>query len=511
MNTNKIRNFNRRDFLKAMGIGTVVMSMPRIVFSSEKIQKPNILWIVAEDLSPDLGCYGNKLVKTPNIDKLASEGVRFTNAFVSAPVCSTARSAIWTGMYQTSVGIHHHTTNPPIELPNPVKVLTEYFRAAGYFTTNCGKGRKEIWDMDEYFSTPGKTHWNFKANEAYDGTDWRQRKPGQPFFAQVNIHETHRWFNMDPENPIDPDNVKLPPYYPDHPISRRDWASYLECAQVLDWKVGKILKRLDDDGLANNTIVVFFGDHGRDYPRGKWTLYEGGIRIPLIIRWPWHLKLGTVADDLVSAIDLGPTCMNLVDIEVPDHMNGQPFLGPNAEKREYIVAARDRCDDTYDHVRCIRTKRFKYIRNFLPELPLLQPGDQNTFAGPMATLMKVLHAQGKLTPQQKRLLARSRPEEELYDLQNDPHELVNLAGNPRYQTTLNELRSTLDRWIKETGDKGVVPEAPEVVAEVVRRYQYHLVRNLKDRGLSLDSTPEEILAWWEKEVNRRRYQKIKKK
>lgn len=222
-----------------------------------------------------------------------------------------------------------------------------------------------------------KNDFNFIVNNPFDGTDWRQCKAGQPFFAQAQCFEVlrdHRTgrFTRDPENPIEPDKVKLPPYYPDYPITRRDWADYLEYIQIFDKKLGGILNRLEDNRLADNTVVVFFGDHGRAHARDKQFLYEGGIHVPLIIRWPGHIKPGTVVDDLVSLIDLGPTCLKLAGIEPPSHMEGQDFMGSDATKRQYIVAARDRCDETYDRIRCVRTKRLKYIRNFFPNCPYMQ-------------------------------------------------------------------------------------------------------------------------------------------
>jgi len=485
---------NRRDFLKkcAVGAGGVALSsqLSRMAFPAAERERPNILWIIAEDFCPDLGCYGHPLVKTPNIDKLASEGVRYTNAFTTSPVCSASRSGFMTGMYQTSIGAHQHRTPNKKPLPPNVRVITDYFGTAGYFTCNCGGGN---------WQRRGKTDFNFEAKRPFDGTDWRRRKPGQPFYAQVNFSETHRNFKRDPENPIDPDKVEIPPYYPDHPITRRDWADYLECAQVLDQKMGRVLKRLQEDGLADTTIVFFFGDHGRPHVRGKQFLYEGGIHIPLIIRWPGHIKPSTVVDDLVSAIDFGPTCMSLAGIEPPSSMQGQAFLGPDAKRRQYIVSARDRCDETYDRIRCVRTKRLKYIRNFYPNFPYTQPNLYKKRQYPVLTLMEVLYAQGKLTPEQARFMASHRPAEELYDLQNDRHELHNLAEDPRYQTALKELRAILNQWIEETKDQGEIPEDPRIAAEqFLTRHFPNSERVMKRRGLSPDITPAEYLEYWEK-------------
>ena len=487
---------NRRDFLKVAGSGlasfAVLESSAHLALGAANHKRPNILWIVAEDFCPDLSCYGTEVVKTPNIDKLASQGALFTNAFTTAPVCSASRSAFMTGMYQTTIGAHQHRAAEYKPLADNLHLITHYFQKAGYFTSNSGQNWKK----------PGKTDFNFKVKKAFDGTDYRQRKPGQNFFSQINFSETHRDFKRDTENPIDPDTVKLPPYYPDHPITRRDWADYLECAQVLDKKVGKVLQRLEDDGLADNTIVFFFGDNGRPHIRGKQFLYEGGIHVPLIIRWPGHIKPGTIVDDLVSAIDFGPTCMSLVGMDIPPHMQGSPFLGPKKSKqRNYIFAARDRCDETVERIRCVRDKRFKYIRNYRPHLPYMQPNMYKMRQYPVYSLMPILYAQGKLTPDQARFMAPVKPAEELYDLTNDPHELNNLADKPEHKDVLKRMSDLLDEWVKQTNDKGEIPEDPALAARVCLNKHAPWHKNVMEkRGLTVDITPHEYLKYWQKRL-----------
>jgi len=475
-----------------MGAGaTALAASPTVTADGTAKNKPNVVWLISEDTSPDLGCYGAPTVKTPNFDRFAREGMRFTNAFVTGPVCSAARSAFMTGMYQTSIGAHNHRSHREdgYTLPEPVKVFAEYFRAAGYFTSN-GNGVPD--------SRPGKNDFNFTVDKPFDGTDWSQREPGQPFFAQVNFFMTHRDFKRDKENPIDPADVQLPPYYPDHPVARRDWADYLESLQVLDRQIGTVLKRLEDEGLADNTIVFYFGDHGRPHVRGKQWLYEGGIHIPLIIRWPGHIEPGSVNDGMVSSIDFAPTSLSLAGITPPEHMQGQVFLGPDAETRDMIFAARDRCDETVDRIRCVRTRRYKYIRNFYPDRPYTQSNAYKRKQYPVLTLMEVLHKRGELTPEQARFMAPTRPKEELYDLQADPYELHNLADEPEAAGTLKELRAELERWIEETDDRGRIPEDRETIkywTEVSQRYG-----RLENRGLSEDISPEEYLKWWEKQL-----------
>ena len=454
----------RRNFLKVIGTGAVSMTLPACMSaqqSSGKGARPNILWILSEDISPDLSCYGTPVVETPNLDKLADQGVRFTNAFTTSPVCSTSRSAMITGMHQGSIGAHHHRShrNDGYTLPEPVRLITEYFRRAGYFTANVKTAAPGV-------RGSGKTDFNFKFSNAFDGSDWNQRKPGQPFFAQLSISMTHRgkqWKGLDKklDNPVDPAKVKLPPYYPDHPIVRQDWATYLNSIQMMDQYVGKILQRLDNEGLADNTVVIFIGDHGRCHVRGKQWLYDAGIRIPLIVRWPGKLKTGRVNEDLVSAIDISATVLNIAGIKPPKHIQGQIFLGPGAKKRKYIFAARGRCDETIECIRCVHDKRYSYIRNYMAYRPWMAPNRYKDTSYPMRELLRSLHAKGKLTPAQKQFLAPTKPPEELYDLKNDPYELHNLAGSPEHKNVLKRMRAAHIKWMRQTADLGLIPE-PEL-------------------------------------------------
>jgi arylsulfatase A-like enzyme len=489
----------RRDFLKTVGCGMAASLLPGCAAETVREQpadapRPNILWLISEDTSPDLACYGNGLVKTPQLDKLASEGALYTNAFVTAPVCSAARSAFMTGMYQTSIGVHNHRSHrrDGYTLPEPVEVITQYFQRAGYYTCNsAGLAYKKL----------GKTDWNFtpKGN-AFEGTDWSGRKPDQPFFAQINFSLTHRTFKRDKQNPIDPNTVELPPYYPDHPITRRDWADYLESLQVLDTQIGVALTWLQKEGLADNTIVMYFGDHGRPHVRGKQWLYEGGIRIPMMVRWPGHIEPGTVVNDLVSSVDFAPTFLSLAGIKPPKHLQGHAFLGPKQKARTCVFAARDRCDGTVDHIRCVRSQRYKYIRNYYPDQPYTQFNAYKKLQYPVLTLMQLLHRQGKLTPEQARFMAPTRPPQELYDLEQDPFELHNLADDPDHKGVLKEHSRKLDEWIKATKDQGKKPEDPNVVAYWQDDMAKSFERKMKQRGLTIDISDEDYLKWWEKKL-----------
>jgi len=489
----------RRDFLKSVGCGMAATLLPGCQAETARKQvasspRPNILWLISEDTSPDLACYGNPLVKTPQLDKLASEGALFRNAFVTGPVCSASRSGFMTGMYQTSVGVHNHRSHRQdgYTLPDPVEVITQYFRRAGYYTCNsAGLTYKKL----------GKTDWNFtpRAN-AFQGSDWTGRQPGQPFFAQMNFSLTHRTFQRDKRNPIDPATVELPPYYPDHPITRRDWANYLESLQMLDTQIGVALTWLEKEGLADNTIVMYFGDHGRPHVRGKQWLYEGGIRIPMIVRWPGHIEPGTVVDDLVSSVDFAPTFLSLAGITPPEHLQGHPFLGPEKETRACVFAARDRCDETVDRIRCVRSRRYKYIRNYYPNRPYTQFNAYKKLQYPVLTLMQILHRQGRLTPEQSLFMASTRPREELYDLEHDPFEVHNVASDAEYASVLKDHSNKLDEWIKATKDQGETPEAPEVIAYWEDEMVRHFEQQLKQRGLSPAISDEDYLAWWEKKL-----------
>jgi N-sulfoglucosamine sulfohydrolase len=430
---------------------------------------PNILWLVAEDFGPELGCYGTAQVWTPNLDRLAAGGVRYTRAYSTAPVCSASRSAFMTGMYQTTIGAHNHRSHRDdgYRLPAGVRLIPERMRDAGYFTANVRSMPASFG-----FSGTGKTDWNFTHDgKPFDSDKWTDLKGHQPFFAQVNFQETHRAFHA--PRRADPDKVAIPPYYPDHPVTRRDWAAYLDAASELDRKVGLILDQLETEGLAGNTVVVFMGDHGQAHVRGKQFCYEEGLHIPLIIRWPDRVAPpagfhpGRVDDRLIEAIDLAPTFLALGGIAKPEGMQGRVFLGDRADApRQYALGARDRCDETVFRLRTVRDARYRYIRNFTPDRPFLQRNAYKEESYPVWNLLKELDARGELTSVQKVLTAPTMPAEELYDLEVDPHEVHNLADSetPIHRAALARLRGELGRWVEDTGDQGRSFEPPDVVA-----------------------------------------------
>ncbi len=453
------RHINRRTFNRIAGsmaghaalTSGLLSAAPFAGFCQQEGKRPNILWIFADDLGPDLGCYGNGCVSTPNIDRLASEGVRFTQAFTTAPVCSPSRSAMITGMYQTSIGAHDHRSHRKdgYILPDGVRPITDIFREHNYYTALVRKIAPGV-------EAIGKTDFNFTFPKPFDGRHWNERQPDQPFYAQANFFEPHRGDNWETvrqqDKLVDPTSVDVPPYYPDCPEVRDDIANYYDAVNLLDKKVGVLLQRLKDDGLEQNTAVFFLGDNGRCWLRGKQWLYDSGIHIPLIVRWPGVIEPGTVRDDLISAIDITATSLFAAGIPIPEVMQGRTFLGPEARPREAIFAARDRCDETVDRIRCVRTKQYKYIRNYMPDRPYTQPNAYIEKRYPVLGVMKELYAAGKLKSVPKQFMQPTKPPEELYDITYDPHEIHNICDPPEYQAALSSMRRRLDQWIEETGD-----------------------------------------------------------
>ncbi len=430
--------------------------------------RPNILWLIAEDFGPHLGCYGTKQVSTPNLDALAAKGMRFNRFYTTAPVCSASRSAFNTGMFQTTIGAHNHRSHRDdgYTLPAGVKVISQYLKEEGYFTANI-RALPEGFG----FKGSGKTDWNFASPEKpFDSDQWSDLTAHQPFYAQLNFQETHRPFKAPAH--ADPAQVELAPYYPDHPVAREDYAKYLDAVTELDRKVGKVLDQLKADGLFDKTIICFFGDHGEAHVRGKQFCYEEGLHTALIVHWPSGLPQpkgyapGKVSDQLLMSIDLTATSLAWAGIAKPSSMQGQVWMGPTAEKpREYVFGARDRCDETVFRLRTVRDKRFRYIRNFTPDRPFLQANAYKEKQYPVWNLLKDLAAEDKLTPAQAFLTQPTMPEEELYDLETDPHEITNLVTStkPDHTQALERLRGVLKNWIEQTNDQGRIPEPEEVV------------------------------------------------
>ena len=493
----------RRSFLR---ISPVLPGLAAAACRSARA-RPNVLWILAEDFSPDLACYGNELVRTPNLDRLAEEGVRYTQCICTAPVCSAARSALMTGMFQTSIGAHNHRSHRdrPRSLPEGVETVTDLFRKAGYFTANCREPAPGI-------RVGGKTDFNFSVEQPFDGSDWGERPDGAPFYAQVNFPETHRKFRRFDQAPVNPEDVPLPAFYPDYPVVREDIALYLDTAQHLDVKVGKVIQRLKDEGLYDRTIIFFFGDHGQALHRGKQWLYEQGIHIPLIVRIPEQFQPpgyepGTVDGQLLQHIDITATSLDLAGEDPPDGMQGRVFIGSGkAPEPDFVFSARDRCDETVDRIRCVRDKRWKLIRNFLPDRPYSQKNHYKDTSYPALQVMRQLHASGQLAGPPARWMAPARREYELYDLQSDPDEVNNLAEDSEHSDVFNRLQERLAGWIEETNDHGRELEDPLPAEYGLRTmvtgwYTNNGLLSKSDSGLRLEWTgkgrrPQEVVVPW---------------
>ncbi|MCK0189965.1 sulfatase [Arenibacter sp. F20364] len=406
------------------------------------VDRPNIVWIMLEDWGLDLGCYGTKGIETPVTDQLATEGMRYTNAFCTSPVCSTSRSAMITGFHQNYIGAEQHRTakEDRKSLPYGIKPMPLLLQEAGYFTA---------------LMLYNKTDANFKGDLGFMGKDWKEREKGQPFFAQITLGGTHRQWNRDAKNPIDPNDIELPPYYVDTPFARRDWANGLEQMQICDREIGDILKRLDKEGLSENTLVFLIGDNGRCHIRGKQFLYDPGLQVPLIIKWPGKVAPNQVIEDMVQTIDITATILEVAGAKPKHPLQGKNLFEEASKNREYIFAARDRMGGTHDAMRTIRSKKYKLIHNLMPERAWLQYSGYKEDMYPMLAEMNVMYMEGKLNKDQAKFFAPNKPEFELYDIEKDPYELNNLAYDLHYGDIKDKLLAELYNWREQIKDKGV--------------------------------------------------------
>ncbi|MEM7478540.1 MAG: sulfatase [Planctomycetota bacterium] len=451
-------------------------------------ERPNVLWIISDDLGPELGCYGYSGVATPNIDRLAKGGIVFSKAFSTSPVCSSSRSALQTGRYQTSIGCYHHLTRDKKGLPDTIPTAIDLMREAGYFISQ-GSGVAK----DKGNAKFG-VNYLYDKKAIFDGSDWSQRMPGQPFFAQVHIKEPHRGFVKSKQLRSD---AAIPKCYPDHPITRADWSNYLATVEVLDRKVGDILARLEAENLLDNTLVIFFGDHGRAHVRCKQWLYDGGIHTPLIVSWPAIKQQGTSREELASLLDVMPTTLAAAGVRAPK-LPGKDLLAADWNGHAMLFAARDRCGDAPDRIRSVRTQKYKYIRNLHPELPYMQLSSYKKLSYPVHALMNVLHARGEWDSP---FMAATRPLEELYALDSDPFELNNLASSPDHSAALKRLRGALDSWMESTQDQGGEDESKVVDMEALmqqKRTWYE--KTMRSRGLDPGISDEDYLKWWQRKL-----------
>ncbi len=452
--------------------------------TSAQAARPNIVWFVVDDMSVNFSCYGETTIQTPNVDKLAAEGTRFSRAYTTGPVCSACRSGLITGMYQTTIGSHHHRSGRgrlKINLPEDVQPVPVLFQKAGYYTcigsglpskdfrglpfNAGGKGNKK--------DRLGKTDYNFEWDAAmYDSHDWSSRAADQPFFMQVQLHggklregapAAREAFRKRVINELgaatDPEQVDLPPYYPRDEVLLDDWAAYLDAVRLTDKHVGEVVARLESEGFLDNTLIIFMTDHGISHGRGKQFLYDEGTHVPFVVRGPGVAQAAT-RGDFAQQIDMAAISLAAAGIEIPAAMQGRDLLAKDYQPRKFAFGARDRCDETVERLRSVRSERFLYIRNFYPERPHLQPNAYKDGKQIVQTLRE-LNGRGVLSLIPKKMLfSPTRPSEELYEYAPDRYQIINLADNPAYKAELERHRAELDRWIVDTKDKG--PESDEM-------------------------------------------------
>ena len=477
--------FMRVPLIRTAGISISVLSVfsgcQNMARLQEKAGPPNIIFIVSEDNSPFLGCYGDTNAYTPNIDKLASEGILYENAFSCAPVCAPSRSTIITGMYANSLGSHHMRSL--VEIPESFHFFPYYLRQAGYYTANRIKkdynipDQEGVWDVDDW--------WEYKDM-------LKERNPDQPFFVMFNTFMSHEskihgsresmlnyYKNASIESMTgtpasearvdsfnymhEPGSIPLPPYHPSTSEMEEDWARYYDCISMMDDEVGELLKNLERDTLLENTIVFYFSDHGGVLGRSKRFTFESGLHVPLVIRIPEkfkHLapeKPGTKTDRLVSLVDLAPTILNLAGIDLPEHFQGKPFLGRRSgRERQYAYSFRGRMDERYDFSRTVRSKEYRYIRNYMPHRIWGQHINYLWRAENVQSWeQKCMHDSCNSFQQR---FWQTKSAEELYSLSADPHNINNLANDPAYAPVLKAMRDANDQWMLLIRDKNFIPE-----------------------------------------------------
>jgi uncharacterized sulfatase len=452
-----------RTLLAGFAITLLVLGAPLSGYSADR---PNFVLIGAEDISPNLGCYGDPDAITPNLDAFAQQSARFTRAFTHAPVCAPSRSGLITGQYPTTLGSHHMrsklTKTPPL--------FVDELKKAGYFVA---------W--------PGKTDFNFDLPKDWVDTtqDWTKKPEilpkDRPFFAYINYTVSHEsqsratpekhaqnTARLKPEQRRDPAKLRLPPYYPDTPDVRNVVKQYHETITAVDYLVGDVLKLLDEQKWSENTVVIFFGDHGAGLPRFKRWPYDSGTRVPFLIRAPGFIKPGSIREDLVCFLDIAPTVLSLAKAEIPKAMQGRIILGEKTQPApKYIVSCRDRMDEAPDRIRSLRDERYRYVRNFEPERPYFQYINYLDEM-PIMKDWRRLAFEGKLNPTQKLFFSKTKPKEELYDLDKDPFEVHNLVDDPAHANRLADFREALEKWIKDTNDLGEVPEQELIRRGIVR-------------------------------------------
>ena len=446
---------------------------------SKNSQKPlNVVWISCEDMGPILGSYGNDIIKTPNLDKLASEGVRYTNAYSTVGVCAPSRFSIITGMYPARLGAHnmrtgdYHNYKTPEEVshrknigvidkegknipeyevvpPTHVKPFTEILRTKGYYCANNFK-------CDYQFNAPF-TAWD----EVSSTVSYRDAPEDKPFFYVWNTlltHESRIWERSNQPLTVNPEDIIIPSYFPDIPEVRNDIARKYSNIEAMDKKVGELMNQLEEDGMLDNTIIMFWSDHGGNLLRQKRAVGNSGLNVPLIIRYPNKMDAGKVDERIVSLMDLGPTVLSLLNIEPPKHYDGKAIAGPyEDDPREYAFGTADRFDESTDMQRSVLDGRYVYVKNFLPELPLIY---RNKYRERITMNSKLIQMDSfnMLEGDAAYIFMKTKPAEEFYDLANDPYEVHNIIDNPKYSKRINDFRAALENWQKEINDQGFIAE-----------------------------------------------------
>lgn len=442
--------------------------------------RPNIVWIVLDDAGPAIGAGGDPQAITPNIDRLAREGVRFTRTFTHSAACAPSRSGLVAGRYPTSMGSHHMRSL----LAQPPETFMELLRAAGYFVAWPGKMDFNFYSRGGAFdrSNP-REGWRYDCPACWDTqAAWLGGPPPrQPFFAYLDVATTHEsqvratpeafaraTARLQPDQRHDPAKMRIPAYLPDVPEARQDLARFYDLMTAADYQVGDVIAWLDQHQLAENTLVMVFGDHGTGLPRMKRWVYDSSLQVDLVARWPRGIPPGTVREDLVAFVDFAPTMLSIAGTPIPDDMQGQVFLGPaRAPDREYVFGARDRFDNAQERIRSVRDRRFHYIRNYHPEIPYSQVIPYAEL-GPTLQAWRRLAEAGTLNGPPALFFRPKKPVEELYDTERDPDEVRNLATDSAHREVIDRLRTALDAWIAETNDLGAVPEHDLVARGVLR-------------------------------------------
>lgn len=414
--------------------------------------KPNILFILAEDISTDLECYGMKAVKTPVLNNLADSGIQFMNAFGTNSICSPSRSNMMVGVHQNVSNTQHHRSNRNIPLMKPYQPITSYLRDAGYTNiigSNLVRAKGQKIDVNFKHQKLGK--WD---NETEFGLFDKQHEvlpEDQPFFQQVTLHVTHRggWWNgirEQSEHKVNPEDVELPPHYADEPAIRLDWAKYLDQMEYMDSEVGLLLKDLEEKGMRDNTIIIFIGDNGRCNIKGKGYLYEPGLRLPLIVNWPAGLTGGKKEERLVASVDVAATILDAAGVTLPEYMTARSIIKENENPRDYVYSARDLWDEVLEQSRAITTKKYRYIRNNITDQSYDAHQAYLEFYRPAVHVMRTMNENNELTDLQAKFFAPQKPKEELYDRINDPFETRNLINEPEHINTAQQMRAYFDDW-----------------------------------------------------------------